>query len=96
MRLLGQIIVLCLVLSALQGLAAVLAIAIILCLFVGLLIRPEQTMGLIALGLLFTGFSIHPWITIGIIGLLFAIVLIADAGKTATTIDVGDGLPVGH
>ena len=81
MRLIGQIILVCLVISALQGLVAVLAIAIVLSLFVDLLVRPERTVGLMALGLLCTGLFVHPWLTIGVIGLLLAVVLIADAGR---------------
>jgi hypothetical protein len=82
-RLLGQIILVCLVISALQGLVAVLAITILLALLISLLVQPERTVGLMALGLLCSGLFIHPWLTIGFLGFLLVVVLIADVGRTA-------------
>lgn len=49
MTLFGRIVLLCLIVSALQGLVAVFAIAIVLLLLWGLFYRTEQTIGLIAL-----------------------------------------------
>ena len=52
MRLLGQILFIFLLISALQGLAAILGIAILLFLLWGLFFRTQQTVGLMVLGLL--------------------------------------------
>ena len=77
MRLLGQIILLCLIVTALQGAMAVLMIAIVLSLIWGLFYRPEETLGCIGLGLLLAALQVHPWLTIGAALALAAVVLIA-------------------
>ena len=65
MRLLGQILFVCLVLAALQGLVAVLVIAIVLLLIFGILFKTRETVGLLIFGLLLTVLQVHPWVTIG-------------------------------
>jgi hypothetical protein len=82
-RIIGQIILVCLVISALQRLVAVLAIGIVFCVLIGLLVEPQRTVGFMVLSLLFTGFSVHPWLTAAVLGLLLGIVLIADGAKAA-------------
>ena len=49
MRLLGQILLACLLIAVLQGMLAVLAVAVVLALICGLLFRPSETAGLIVL-----------------------------------------------
>lgn len=60
MKLLGQILLVCLVIAALQGLVAVLAIAIVLSLVWGLFYRTETTLGLIATCVLIAALQAHP------------------------------------
>ena len=86
MRVLGQILLVCLVIAALQGLVAVLAIVIVLFLLWGLFFRTEQTVGLIVLGLLLSALQIHPWITVGALILLAGVVLIARVEEPHSTI----------
>ena len=65
MKLLGQILFVALLISALEGLVAVLAIAIVLFLIWGLLVRTEQTVGLLVVLGLMAALQAHPWMTIG-------------------------------
>jgi hypothetical protein len=91
MRVLGQILLICLVISALQGAVAVLAIAIMLILLWGLFFRTEQTVGLMVLGLLLSALQFHPWITIGALITLAGAVLIA---RVVEPSDVSDAPPI--
>lgn len=84
MNVLGQLILVCLVIVALQGLVAVLAIAIVLSLIWGLFFRTGQTVGLIAFGLLIAALQAHPVITIGAIVAVTGALLIA-RGRTQQT-----------
>ena len=81
MNLLCQVILVCLVIVALQGLVAVLAIAIVLSLIWGLFFRTEQTVGLIAFSLLITALQAHPVMTIGALVALTGAFLIAGRTK---------------
>jgi hypothetical protein len=76
-NLLGQIILVCLVIMAIQGLVAVLTVAIALSLLWGLFFRTGQTLGLIASFVLITALQVHPWATIGAFVALTAVVWIA-------------------
>lgn len=77
MRLLGQIILVCVIVSALQGLVAVLAIAIVLFILWGLLFRTAETIGLLVMLGLMAALQSHPWITIGAGLALGGVLLIA-------------------
>lgn len=76
MNLLGRFILVCLIISALQGLMAVLAIATALFFLWGLFFRTEQTVGLVAVGLLLSALQVHPLLTIGAIVCLTVVLLI--------------------
>ena len=79
MRLLGQILLVCVLISALQALAAVIVITLILVLVWGLIYRTREIAGLLMVSLLIEGLQVHPVVTIGLIILLFGVVLIARA-----------------
>jgi hypothetical protein len=77
MNLLGQILLALLVIAALQGILAVLAVGIVLALIVGLIWRPGETIPLLLVFALLAALDAHPLATIGAIGALGGILLIA-------------------
>ena len=77
MRLLCQIFLVCVLISALQALAAVIVITLMLVLVWGLIYRTRETAGLLIVCLLIEGLQVHPVVTIGLTILLFGVVLIA-------------------
>jgi hypothetical protein len=85
MRLLGQILLACLVLAALQGILAVLAVGIVLALVVGAIWRPAETLPLLVIFAVLAGLDAHPWATIGAIGALFGVWLITGALRRMTS-----------
>lgn len=76
MKLLGQMLLVCLILGAIQAVIVVIAIAFMLLLVWGLLFRTKETAGLIALCLLIEGFQVHPLVTTCVIALLVGLLLI--------------------
>jgi len=93
MRLLGQLLLALLVVAALQGILAVLAVAIVLALIVGLIWRPGETIPLLLMFAILAGLDAHPWATIGAIGALFGCFLIASRVRRAPA-DAQSHLPL--
>jgi len=83
MRLLGQILLACLLIAVLQGILAVLAVAIVLALIAGLIWRPAETISLLLLLLYLRTLEIFGWYTVGGTIALAIIVLIARRRKSA-------------
>ena len=77
MRLLGQILLACLLIAVLQGILAVIAIGIVLALIVGLIWRPAETIGLLIVLGLITALQTYPWMTIGVSLAIVCVLLIA-------------------
>lgn len=83
MKLLGQILLVCVLLSVLKALVAFIAIGIVLLLIWGLLFRTPETVGIVAFSLLLEALRVHPLVTVGLILLLLGIVWLA--GMNAST-----------
>jgi hypothetical protein len=66
MRLLGQILLACLIIAVLQGMLAVLAVAVVLALICGLLLRPAETAALVVLLLFLRAVELWPGQTLAI------------------------------
>ena len=77
MRLLGQILLVCLVISALQGLLVVLAVGIVLVIIWGLIWRPAETLSVLLFLLFLRALEINALGTIGISLAVVCSVLIA-------------------
>ena len=74
MKLLGQVLLVCLLLSILKALVVLIAIAIVLLLIWGLFCRTHATVGLVAFSLLIEALQVHPAVTIGLIVLSLLVV----------------------
>ena len=83
MRVVGQILLVCLIIAAFQGLVAVLAIAIVLFLIWGILFRTSETVGLLIVLGLVAALQAHPWVTICVGMVLGAAVWIAPVREAA-------------
>ena len=77
MKLLGQILFVCVLISALQALVAVIVFATLLFLAWALLFRTKQAIGFIAFCLLIEALQLYPIVTLCSIGLLVGVLLIA-------------------
>ena len=82
MRVLGQILLVCVLISALQALAAVIVITFMLALVWGLIHRTREMAGLLIVCILIEGLQVHPVVTIGLIVLFFGAFLIARSKPT--------------
>ena len=83
MRLLGQIFLVCLIIAALQGVLAVLAVGIALALVVGIIWRPAETISLLLFLLLLEALGRWPLATVGSLASLGGVLLIASRAKRA-------------
>ena len=81
MRLLGQIIFVCLVLAALQALLAVAAFAVIGLVIVGLITKPNETWGFLFLCAIMASLQAYPLATLVAGAILGCAVLIAAIRK---------------
>lgn len=81
MKLLGQVIVLCLALAALQAVLSLMVVAIVLLLVWGLIFRTRETVGLLLVGLFLSALQAHPVVTIGSICALVVIRLMAAGAR---------------
>ena len=79
MRLLGQILLACLLIAVLQGMLAVLAVALVLAILWGLLFRTAETAGFLALLLYLRALELWPALTVGLTVGLVGTFLIARA-----------------
>jgi hypothetical protein len=70
MNLLGNILLACLLIAALQGILAVLAVGVVLLLLWGLITRPAETIPLLLLFAVLAGLGAHPLETIATIAAL--------------------------
>ena len=77
MKLVGQILLVCVLLSVLKALVAFIAIAIVLLLIWGLLFRTPATVGLISFSLLIEALQLHPLVAGVLVVLISCIILIA-------------------
>lgn len=77
MKLIGQILLVCVLLSVVKALVVLIAVAIVLLLVWGIIYHTPETVGLIALSLLLEGLQVHPIATVGVIMLVGCIVLLA-------------------
>lgn len=84
---LGNILVLALIISALQGAVAILAISSIMLLLAGLIFKPQETWGVVALLLVLKGLEVNAVATIGSFMGLLVILLIANASKAPAKSD---------
>jgi len=82
-KVLGQVIVLCLAIAALQAFASIIVLVLVALLFAGLLFRTKETVGLLLLGLLLSIGQVYPLV---LLALLFALL-------GATLIGVGRKVP---
>jgi hypothetical protein len=91
MNLLGNILLACLVIAALQGILAVLAVAVVLLILWGLITRPAETIPLLLLFALLQALELWPVATLTVIGCLGGAVLIASRRRFGRT--GGQGQP---
>ena len=64
MRLLGQIILVCVILAALQALLAVVALVLVFAVIVGLITKPRETWGLLFVFLILASLEAYPLATL--------------------------------
>jgi hypothetical protein len=90
MNLLGQILLACLVVAALQGILAVLAVGLVLAFVIGLIWRPAETVPLLLFLLLLEALGRWPLTTLSSLAVLAGAFLIAARAKRAAP---GDATP---
>lgn len=81
MKLVGQIILVCLAIAALQVILGLLVVAVVVMFLWGLIFRTQATLGLVVAGLAL-GFALtHPFVFIGLLITLWAIESMASQRK---------------